>query len=188
MKASIILVAAGLAAAKSAGMSMRSGAILRDNQLTFEPTGAETVSVTCSEIDHSISVGQPYKGLACVSNTLSVLAGRHDSSDVAKGFENGLDANHMFTTSEKGSAGSPKALNFYVDVNMSFKVGSTDLGSHTLRIGQGHISHGGNNWWVGGTNCFSAKSGINCMNKDGQKLFLGVKDNCDQLSVEIGWA
>ena len=194
MKASVILVVAGLAAAKSAGTTMRSTGQVEQtpaNELNFLEPGGQYVSIKCSEIAHEITQGQQYLGLTCGDNVLTVIAGRENSPDVAMGFEHGIDATQMFSTADACCAGSPKELNFYVEVNMTFTVGSTDVGTHTLRIGQGHYGGwgpGGNNWWVGGTHCQNSLTGINCINKDGQKLFLGWNAQNDQVEIQAGWS
>jgi hypothetical protein len=213
MKTSVILFVAGLVVVKSAGTTMRGEHV---NNLSFvlgsseEETGelvlaeaSQYLSVNCSEIHHEITNKQPYDGILCNDNVLSVLAGRKSSVDVATAFFNGVPSNGAYMTTfdayfPPNCAPEPKELNFYVEVGVTFTRGSQNMGTHTLRIGQGHYGGAsplgyGNNWWiegVGGTLCQRNDGHVNghvlrdvrnycgiiCKNKQGQRIiFLAIE-------------
>jgi hypothetical protein len=195
MKASVILVlvVARLTVAKSVGTTMRSTGQVDEqppsNTLAFL---AEGLSIKCIERAHGITQGQTYVGVVCGADVLAVIAGRENSADMAYDFEKGIE---MFTTiddcsGEQTGVGFPQELNFYVEVDITFMMGSKDMGTHTLRFGQGHYGGwiGGNNWWVGGTNCHYTNCGITCHNNDGQKvqLYSGEK-NRENNVVHVGF-
>jgi hypothetical protein len=192
MKASVILVlvVAGLTVAKSVGTTLRSMGQVEQpvtSGLAFLDPGGRILSVKCIYRAHGITPGQTYVGLVCGDNVLEVVAGRENSPIVAAGFEQGIDADKMFTTSDCCCQGSPKELNFYVEVNITFTMGSEDMGTHTLRFGQGH--YGGwspdNNWWVGGTLCQHSPCGIICINEENQKVALSWNADLNQVGVEF---
>ncbi len=95
MKTSVILFVAGLVVVKSAGTTMRGE---YENNLSFVLSPSQYLSVNCSEIHHEITNGQPYDGILCNDNVLSVSAGRKNSVDVATAFFNGVPSNGAYMT------------------------------------------------------------------------------------------
>jgi hypothetical protein len=163
MKASVILIVAGLAVAKSAGTSMRYTEQAPANTLIFH-RGADVspVFIQCSSIYPIISEGQPYGGVFCGYNNLVVMAGRNGTKPVADVFKGGLNAWNMMAT--VGGHGTPELLNFDIEADFSMKLGGSqgqDMGTYSLRIGQGH-NPGQNNWWIGGEHCSRVECGITC--------------------------
>jgi hypothetical protein len=183
MKASVILVVAGLAVAKSAGTSMRSTGDANPLNFIMRP-GSLPLDLQCSNILWTVTQGQPYGGTVCGVGKLEITAGREGSTPVANTFNAGLGARNMMYTNT-GTYGShdqtPEKLNFYIEADITFKLGSEDKGTYRLRIGQGHWDSGwwnqGNNWWIGGEHCwpegptiYGGSCGITCSSQGGQRI------------------
>ena len=184
MKTSVILFVAGLAVAKSAGTTMRD---LEQSELAFNPVGGMgSISVKCSDLGHDIASQSTYGSLFCSDNMLTVVAGNdYSDTEVADNFKKNVQA--MMVTNWGGSGqdcASPKSLNFYVEVNVTFTQGTEDRGTHTLWIGEG--TYGGiwdrKNWWIGGPRCTlhpnqRSSCGIKCSNEDGQIVFFDTEND-----------
>jgi hypothetical protein len=125
------------------------------------------IIVNCTEKHHEITTKMPFGGIVCIDNTLNVVAGRKNSVDVSRAFFKGVPLNSalMTTFADWGIPAPncpprPVELNFYVEVDVTFQygvrpsfIGPVNMGTYTLRIGQGHYDGngiGGNNWWIEG--------------------------------------
>ena len=98
MKASVLLVVAGLALAAEASVTaaaasvtaaaggLRSLAKMETNHFYLQ--GARITS--CTQLSYSITSGQPYGGLSCSGDTITIMAGRDNSKGVATSFKSGL--------------------------------------------------------------------------------------------------
>jgi hypothetical protein len=197
MKTSVILFVAGLVVGKSAGTTT--------NNVTFlvpwyeKPTGI--ISLNCIERHYEITTGQPYDRNSCSDNVLSVRAERKNSVKVATDFFEGVPADVAYMTSAfddqwPDCPARPKELNFYVEVDVTFTLGPQNMGTHTLRIGQGHHGRdeglGYNNWWIErGTLGGKARGegdkkiscGIACQNKEGQIIIFQPGDEVYEVDV-----
>jgi hypothetical protein len=203
MKTSVILFVAGLVVVKSAGTT--------NNGLNFVTPRYEKetgiISLNCIERHYEITTGQTYDGISCSDNVLSVRADHKNSVEVATAFFEGVPADVAYTSSCLDSRGPdcparPKELNFYVEVDVTFTLDSQNMGTHTLRIGQGHAGGDGswfgyNNWWIeGGTLCqpYEGESGpdsgklacaIACQNKEGQIIIFQPGDEYYEVFVSF---
>jgi hypothetical protein len=192
MKTSVILFVAGLAVAKSAGTTMRD---LEQSWLQFNPIGGiGSITVKCSDLGHDIAPQNTYGSLFCSDNVLTVVAGNdHSSGLVADNFLHSVTA--KLATNYGGSypdCFSPKKLNFYVEVNVTFTQGTEDRGTHTLWIGQGTYGFifPVQNWWIGGPRCHSnpnplSSCGIKCDNEDGQIVLFDNENMDDDLAIYV---
>jgi hypothetical protein len=207
MKTSVILFVAGLVVVKSAGTTTNPPT----NNLTFvvPPYGKAEgiISVNCSEIHHEITTEQTFGGMICSDSVLQVYAGRKNSVKVATAFFEGVLPNEAYMTTmddywPPDCPLRPKELNFYVEVSVTFTaqytqpttLGPQNMGTHTLRIGQGHYGGaiGGNNWWIEGVEGCRPQEGderdncgIICTNKEGQKITFRANDDADNAEVGV---
>lgn len=95
-----------------------------------------------------ITHGQPYKGVDCEGNRVTVHAGRKGSSEPAAEFNDGISLLNMVAT-EKILDAEPKDLNFVVFGTLSLAfAGGDPITCHDFRLGQGHVLFT-NNWWLG---------------------------------------
>eukprot|EP00434_Breviolum_minutum_P027515 symbB.v1.2.024330.t1/scaffold2294.1/size83139/2 len=125
---------------------------IHDNYVWFDGVS----SVQFKETSHSITDGQPYGGVSSVGEGLDVMAGRHESSDVADDFNAGITGENalgLYTSSDS----LPEELNFEVVGTLSLEFDTTTgeswtIDCHEIRLAQGHYFDM-NNWWLAGTNC-----------------------------------
>ena len=202
MKAVFMIMAAGLVAAGSAStVDSRAPIVSRDDStvsvervhesranlrnLAKEETnnfyiqGAQITS--CTELSHSITSGQPYGGLSCSGNTITIKAGRKNSAGVANSFKNGLTGSNMFCSD--GSCGStPDDLNFYVTMNLTMIVGGQKLTLESLRVGQGHYFTT-NNWWIAGSKCSDNGKTLDCGSTTADTSVLFTQGGSDKVSA-----
>ncbi len=121
---------------------------------------SNSVEIKCSDITSIsyikdslvITEGQPSTPPATISQkgdkwTITMECGRKGNSSVAGQFEN-LSGGKNHTFSPVSSSEKPSNLNFYFEVQVSFKTpsGTKEV---TLVMGQGHQTLS-NNWWIGG--------------------------------------
>ncbi len=184
MKACVLLVVAGLASAAgepvaTAAGGLRSLAKLRTNGIAL--LGARITS--CTQLSYSVTSGQPFGGLSCSGNTITIMAGRHNSEGVATSFKSGLTGGNMLCSDGVCGLGStPDDLNFYVDMDITMTVNGEERTLKSFRVGQGHyFLH--NNWWLGGPQCLSVgnKLGCNGTKADGT----GVEVDFTQGSTDV---
>ena len=185
MKASVILVVAGLAVAKCT--SMRYTEQMPANYLTFVNDTFHLHNLECSLISYMVSEGEAYGGTVCGTDSLLVRAGRNKTTPVADHFKSGLSAGNMMVSfCFSGGDVEPEQLNFYIEADFTFKLGSQaqNMGTYRLRIGQGH--GGGfvhNNWWIAGAECSKVGDGIICSSNQGGQHVTFSGSNQDHVSV-----
>jgi hypothetical protein len=189
MKASVLLVVAGLALAAEAWVTaaaasvtaasggLRSLAKMETNHFYLQ--GARITS--CTQLSYSITSGQPYGGLSCSGDTITIMAGRDNSKGVATSFKSGLTGGNMFCSD--GSCGStPDQLNFYVTMDITMTVGGQELTLKSLRIGQGHYAFT-NNWWIASPQCTSNGKTLQCTTTNADYYALFTQGSADKVSV-----
>ena len=182
MKASVLLVVAGLALAAEASVTaaaggLRSLAKMETNHFYLQ--GARITS--CTQLSYSITSGQPYGGLSCSGDTITIMAGRDNSKGVATSFKSGLTGGNMFCSD--GSCGStPDQLNFYVTMDITMTVGGQELTLKSLRIGQGHYAFT-NNWWIASPQCTSNGKTLQCTTTNADYYALFTQGSADKVSV-----
>ncbi|AOT08402.1 hypothetical protein [Pseudoalteromonas luteoviolacea] len=117
---------------------------VHDNNFTFNLEGLSSVSFEVK--DYNITQGQPFDGVTCDGRTLTVKAGRHNSSEVADWFKARINIGGIAKTY---SSHSPSSLNFAVTgtLTLNMKNGVTYTFDDFV-LGQGHFASS-NNWWIG---------------------------------------
>ena len=183
MKTWVLLVVAGLASAAgeavaAAAGGLRSLAKMETNHFYLQ--GARITS--CTQLSYSVTSGQPFGGLSCSGDTITIMAGRDNSKGVATSFKSGLTGSNMFCSD--GSCGStPDQLNFYVDMDLTMTVGGQELTLKSLRVGQGHYTFT-NNWWIGGPQCTSNGKTLQCTTANNASYnALFTQGSSDKVSV-----
>ena len=134
---------------------------IHDNYVWFDGVS----SVQFKETSHSITDGQPYGGVSSVGEGLDVMAGRHESSEVADDFNAGITGENalgLYTSSDS----LPEELNFEVVGTLSLEFDATTgeswtIDCHEIRLAQGHYFDM-NNWWLAGTNCVLDGRSLKC--------------------------
>ncbi|KZN50817.1 hypothetical protein [Pseudoalteromonas luteoviolacea] len=117
---------------------------LHDNKFTFNLEGLSSVSFVVE--DYEVTDGQPYEGVTCDGRTLTVKAGRHNSSEVADWFKERINIGGIAKTY---SSHSPSSLNFAVTGTLSFNMkNGVTYTFENFVLGQGHFLSN-NNWWIG---------------------------------------
>ncbi|MBQ4838552.1 MULTISPECIES: hypothetical protein [Pseudoalteromonas] len=115
-----------------------------DNEFTFNLEGLSSISFVVKE--HKVTEGQPYDGVTCDGRTITVKAGRHNSSEVAVWFNERINIGGIAKTY---SSHSPSSLNFAVTGTLVFNMkNGVTYTFDDFVLGQGHYS-GNNNWWIG---------------------------------------
>jgi len=179
MKASVLLVVAGLALAAEASVTAASGGLRSLAKMEtnhFYLQGARITS--CTQLSYSITSGQPYGGLSCSGDTITIMAGRDNSKGVATSFKSGLTGGNMFCSD--GSCGStPDQLNFYVTMDITMTVGGQELTLKSLRIGQGHYAFT-NNWWIASPQCTSNGKTLQCTTTNADYYALFTQGSADK--------
>jgi hypothetical protein len=182
MKGWVLLFVAGLTSAAgepvaAAAGGLRSLAKMETNHFYLQ--GASIKS--CTQLSYSITSGQPYGGLSCSGDTITIMAGRDNSKGVATSFESGLTGGNMFCSD--GSCGSmPDKLNFFVTMDLTIEVGGQELTLKSLRVGQGHYTFT-NNWWIGGPQCISNGKTLQCTSTNADYYALFTQGKSDKVSV-----
>jgi hypothetical protein len=183
MKGLVFFLVAGFAsavaepAAAAAAGGLRSLAKTETNHFYLQ--GARITS--CTQLSYSITSGQPYGGLSCSGDTITIMAGRDNSKGIATSFKSGLTGGNMFCSD--GSCGStPDKLNFYVTMDLTIGVGGQELTLKSLRVGQGHYTFT-NNWWIGGPQCTSNGKTLQCTTTNADYDALFTQGSSDKVSV-----
>lgn len=122
---------------------------LHNNEFVFNIEGLSEISFT--EKDHKITQGQPYQGVSCKGTTLTVKAGRHNSSDVAKWFLNNTKDGGVIAKTFNDE--QPEALNFAVRGTLVLHIKGMAYTLDDFVVGQGHFETN-NNWWIGSKQMF----------------------------------
>ena len=135
---------------------------IHDNYVSFDGVS----SVQFSETSHSITDGQPYGGVAFSDNWLDVKAGRHESSEVADDFNDGITGDKALGLCTMSDS-LPEELNFAVFGTLT--IGSTDC--QEIRLAQGHRPPGINNWWLAGAQCVLDGRSLKCPCGDSNVTF-----------------
>jgi phospholipase C len=126
------------------------------NTVTLDDVAKTISSISYLPGSLQISSGQPSKvppSISVKNNVwqITLEAGRHKTSAVANAFNSICGGKPKEYAPSGGEGGTPKELNFFLGVTLSF----TNGGSATIYLGQG--SYGvTNNWWIGGAPIFSA--------------------------------
>lgn len=122
---------------------------LHDNEFTFNIDGLSEVSFSVQ--DYSISDGQPYKGVTTSGKTVTVKAGRHNSSDVADWFLDKTQGGGVIAKTFNDQ--KPSKLNFAVCGTLSLKINGVTYTVDDFVLAQGHFESN-NNWWIGSKTMF----------------------------------
>lgn len=135
------------------------GATQRTNEVKFYISGVSDFKFDVT--DYKVSDGQPAeKNVTSELSSdktywnLTINAGRHGTSEVAKWFED-----HISNGSASGAAigcdtfdKMPEKLNFAYMGDISFKIDNKKYIGKDIVIAQGHNARSRNNWWIGGRN------------------------------------
>eukprot|EP00746_Dinoflagellata_sp_MGD_P002392 gnl/MRDRNA2_/MRDRNA2_104643_c0_seq1.p1 gnl/MRDRNA2_/MRDRNA2_104643_c0~~gnl/MRDRNA2_/MRDRNA2_104643_c0_seq1.p1 ORF type:complete len:494 (-),score=107.89 gnl/MRDRNA2_/MRDRNA2_104643_c0_seq1:14-1495(-) len=135
----------------------------RVNTLYFD--GVEDLQ--WSTHSHSISSGQPLKGITVVKKGeshgagLSLVAGRRGTEAPALEFCRSIQADNMIASTQAipQKPKKPKLLNFAIFGTMVFSIKGKKYECKEMRIGQGHmILSFANNWWISASYCHRSSS------------------------------
>ncbi len=129
---------------------------IHGNEVHFDMPGLQ--GFTFQETSHSITGGQPYKGVNSKvdkpgKGVIVVNAGRENSDGPATWFMENVGSGQTLACDSKGSA--PKKLNFAVLGTLTLELTGKSIDCKDVLIGQGHFG-ANNNWWMGGKNMSGA--------------------------------
>ncbi len=131
-----------------ASASVTAGKTEHDNDVWIHTNGLTDCSFT--ETDHSISSGQPYSGVTSKMKDgkckVTIKAGRHGSSEVAKWFSSEIDTGAAIACDSSGPM--PDKLNFAVEGTLVLTQGDQTTTCENVILAQGHFGFT-NNWWMG---------------------------------------
>lgn len=147
-----VLTLAGLATAAFATLAIAKTKV-HSNDVYFEIAGLSAFRFT--EIEHSISSGQPYDGVKSEvseegkQGNIDVKAGRHGTKSVAEWFQTQVGTGQTIVCDSTGTF--PDDLNFAVKGTLAFTIGDKAITCDNVIVAQGHFA-GANNWWMGSPN------------------------------------
>lgn len=128
------------------------------NVVTINDLSGTVTSMSYVDGSACVTSGQDNKPPPTITQsgrvfTITFLANRKNSSDVATSFNN-ICGGAAYEWAGSGGGGRPGSLNFYFGVQINFST-AQGTGSTTVYLGQGHYSLT-NNWWIGGSAIISS--------------------------------
>lgn len=164
---------------------------VKDNEVYFDTTGG-LAALSFSATDHGITAGEDYEGTSSSFDgtrlTINVRAERKKSEETAESFIDLVSGGGTVVCLSDSNA--PDELNFWVEGNLSFKIGDETYTCEQILVAQGS-NFSIENWWVAGPETTSL-SGIpalgpiveNCSHSSGrglpQLVMISPQQPCEQ--------